>query len=79
MCKKSVNIKCHFQKDFQSPKLEKLESTEEFNYEYQVYVARTDHREDESKALEIEKYLRDHMERTNNNEYNFLIICRYLN
>jgi hypothetical protein len=30
------------------------------NYEYQVYVARTDHREDESKALEIEKYLRDH-------------------
>jgi hypothetical protein len=25
-----------------------------------VYVARTDHREDESKALEIEKYLGDH-------------------
>jgi hypothetical protein len=39
--------------------MEKLESTEEFNYEYQVYVARTDHPEDESKALEIEQYLRD--------------------
>ena len=60
MYKRSVNIKCRFQKDFQSPKLEKLESTEEFNYEYQVYVARTDHPEDESKALVIEKYLRDH-------------------
>ncbi|CAG2192902.1 unnamed protein product [Mytilus edulis] len=43
----------------QPPQIDRLESEEELRYEFQVYVARTDHNDDRQKAQHIMDYLRE--------------------
>ncbi|XP_063428355.1 uncharacterized protein LOC134711597 [Mytilus trossulus] len=47
-----------FKEGIQPPQIDRLESEEELKYEYQVYVARTDHKDDRSKAQQIMNHFR---------------------
>ncbi|XP_052105593.1 uncharacterized protein LOC127738397 isoform X2 [Mytilus californianus] len=48
-----------FKEGNQPPQIDRLESEEELQYEYQVYVAYTDHHEDKQKAQQIMDHLRE--------------------
>ncbi|XP_076098682.1 uncharacterized protein LOC143068475 [Mytilus galloprovincialis] len=48
-----------FKKGNQPPQIDRLESEEELRYEFQVYVARTDHNDDRQKAQHIMDHLRE--------------------
>lgn len=58
-CSQYILLYVSFQKGNQPPQIDRLESEEELRYEFQVYVARTDHNDDRQKAQHIMDHLRE--------------------